>query len=318
MVKKTFILSDQTENCYGFIVLTSGINLEAFKKNPVMLYNHKNDGNPNDVIGKWENIRVEGTQLLADAIFDGDDDYAKKIADKVEKDFIKGASIRFDFDFEDVVLGHVGYEETPVITKCEITEASIVAVPGNSNAVKLYANGEQVKDKSMALSLSNKNNPQNDSMKNIAVFAAALGIALSNNTTEDHVLEAVKNLAGERDNLKLKNKELQDKLDAEQDLKIEAMLTKVPADQKEKYKKLAKADFDSTKSIVDALVPHKTITEQLNGGGEQGAKKDKYEGWDFKKFQKEGSVELARIRKEEPARYKELYLAAYPGAKYND
>lgn len=317
MAKKTFILSDQSINCYGFIVLTAGINLEGFKKNPVMLYNHVNGADPSDVIGKWDNIRIEDGKLLADADIDMDEPFSAKLAAKVEKNFINGASIRFDFDGDDISLSQPGYEGIPVITKCEMTEASIVAVPGNSNAVRLFANGEQVKDKSMALSLSHKNNPPQDKMKNIALFAAALGITLSANTTEDHVLEAVKNALAERDNLKLKNKELQDALDLEQDAKIEALLSKVPADQKDKYKKLAKADFESTKSIVETLVPHKTITEQLNAGGAAG-KNDKYEGWDFKRYQKEGSAELARIRKEEPARYKELYLAAYPGAKFND
>ena len=37
---KEFLISDESTNSYGFAVLTSGINLERFKKNPVMYYNH--------------------------------------------------------------------------------------------------------------------------------------------------------------------------------------------------------------------------------------------------------------------------------------
>lgn len=38
--KKTFVLSDESVNSYGFRVLTDGIALDNFKKNPVMLWNH--------------------------------------------------------------------------------------------------------------------------------------------------------------------------------------------------------------------------------------------------------------------------------------
>lgn len=45
-------------------MLTSGADLSVFKNNPVMLLNHDDWDLP---IGRWENIRVEGTQILADA-----------------------------------------------------------------------------------------------------------------------------------------------------------------------------------------------------------------------------------------------------------
>ena len=54
-------------------MLTSGADLSVFKNNPVMLLNHDDWDLP---IGRWENIRVEGTQILADAVFDEDDERA--------------------------------------------------------------------------------------------------------------------------------------------------------------------------------------------------------------------------------------------------
>lgn len=38
--KTTMTVSDETVNRHGYRVLTSGIDIEGFKKNPVMLYNH--------------------------------------------------------------------------------------------------------------------------------------------------------------------------------------------------------------------------------------------------------------------------------------
>ena len=54
--KTTFVLTDESVNSYGYRVLTSGIKMEQFLKNPVMLYSHDNNRMP---IGTWENVRPE-------------------------------------------------------------------------------------------------------------------------------------------------------------------------------------------------------------------------------------------------------------------
>ena len=70
---KTFILSDGSVNSYGFSVDMTNLHLERFRNNPVMLYNHY------DLIGKWENLRVEDGKLLAEASFmDGDEEALAK------------------------------------------------------------------------------------------------------------------------------------------------------------------------------------------------------------------------------------------------
>jgi len=42
---------------------------------------------------RWENIRVEGTQILADAVFDMKDPRAAQVTGKVQDDFMRMASI---------------------------------------------------------------------------------------------------------------------------------------------------------------------------------------------------------------------------------
>ena len=86
----TFLLSDESTNSYGFKVITAGIDTTQFKRNPVMLFMHDRS---TQVIGRWENVRTENDKLYADAVFDEADPEAKKIAGKVERGFIKAASI---------------------------------------------------------------------------------------------------------------------------------------------------------------------------------------------------------------------------------
>ena len=71
-------------------MLTSGADLSVFENNPVMLLNHDDWELP---IGRWENIRIEGTLILADAVFDEDDERAADVMGKVDRGFLRAASI---------------------------------------------------------------------------------------------------------------------------------------------------------------------------------------------------------------------------------
>ena len=86
----TFVLSDESVNSRGFVVLTEGIDTSVFEQNPVMLYMHVLDGN---VIGRWENIRKEDNKLLADAVFDDSTELGAQVKKQVEGGFLRAVSI---------------------------------------------------------------------------------------------------------------------------------------------------------------------------------------------------------------------------------
>lgn len=286
-----------------------------------MLYNHDNN-EPEDVIGKWENIRIEGSQLLAEADIDQEEPYALSISKKVEKDYIKGASIRFDFNMEDVQLGFPGYEDVPVITKCVISEASICPIPGNSSAIRLFANGEQIKDESQALSLKlSLTNTTKPNMKNLTLIFAALGLSLTDTSSDAHAVEAINALKTERDSIKLKFDALNTKLEAEVDAKCLALAEqgvadkKYGAEKKDHFYKLAKLDFESTKSIIEGMSGHVTIASQLSKDEKE--KTNKYEGWDYKKYQKEAPEALLAMKENNKEGYKKLWQEAFPNGTFN-
>ena len=144
MSQKRIILSDSSLNRYGFRVLTSGMLIEAFKKNPVMLYMHfRDEGSPiwgdSKAIGHWEDIQLNGDELSAIPIFDKVDDLSKAIAAKYEAGTYNAASVGIRIiatsaNKDLLVPGQT--RET--VTECELMEASIVDIPANSNAVRLY------------------------------------------------------------------------------------------------------------------------------------------------------------------------------------
>jgi hypothetical protein len=148
---KSFILSEESINDRGFRVLTGGINLERFKKNPVMLWMHRRDDGWDLTqvlpIGIWENIRKEDGKLLADPKFDENDKFSMMIKSKVENDLIRGCSaginpVEFSTDTKDLEKG----QTRATITKCEIYEASIVDMPSNKNTVRLFSSADETKE----------------------------------------------------------------------------------------------------------------------------------------------------------------------------
>lgn len=130
------VLCDSTSiNSYGFRTDVSGINLERFKKNPVMLYNH----DPEKVIGKWKNITVTGNRLTAEPVFDASDPFAAEIERKVNDGFIKGCSMGL------MITQITKTKGVDVATESLLLEASIVSIPSDENALVVYADEKQEK-----------------------------------------------------------------------------------------------------------------------------------------------------------------------------
>jgi outer membrane murein-binding lipoprotein Lpp len=148
----TWVLNDESKvNSYGFRLLNSGLDLERFKANPMMLAMHR-DWDLNAVIGRWKNIRIEGAQLLADDEFDMEDAEAKKIAGKVNRGFLNAVSLGFLFLEEFFTKALDGVFE---LSKSEPYEGSFVIIPSNGSAVRLYASpGVLLSEKEVKLQLS--------------------------------------------------------------------------------------------------------------------------------------------------------------------
>lgn len=122
----TFVISTGTEDRHGTRIHPEGIDLAAFRTNPVVLFNHDYD----KIIGRAVGIEVKGGRLIAQMEFDEDDDFARGIKNKVEKGFLNATSIGFmvrEVDFGD--------DDVPDIRQSELMEFSIVSVPSNREAL---------------------------------------------------------------------------------------------------------------------------------------------------------------------------------------
>ena len=280
MKKFKFILNDENQkNQYGFRVRNSGLKLERFKANPVLLDFHQSGNSA--VIGRWENLQIEGSQMTAEALFDDGDPVAMEIYGKVERGFLRGASLGLDpFSMDNFQVAPDG---TYDLLTAEVIEASIVPVPNNANAlVKLYATAEdsmkELKEKEvqeillMANDLSNFKLNNMNKIKLAATAALALGL---NADSGEHEISAVESkILQLKADLDKANQTIDGFKELEADKKNKLAATTVDADikagkiadasKREDFIKLALEQPDLYKVVVTNAAPRVKLSAQVS------------------------------------------------------
>jgi hypothetical protein len=304
--KSSFILNDESlVNSHGFILLNSGADLERFKSNPVMLHSHREE----QVIGSWDNVRVEGSKLMADPVFDTEDDDAKKIQGKVERGFLKGASLGINIKTAELRdIPSVGL--VAAVTSWEVLEASIVAVPSNSMSLRLYnEKGERITS-SEAIKLSidnliNKSKPETQMEKILLTAEAATALNISKEPEAAALNAAIIALSVAKD--KAEN-ELKTHLTAQAKALVEGAITegRLTADKRDSFEKLAISDFKQVKDLIDALPAKQTFSDKTRKGGAAMGDRD---DWNYLKWAKEDPSGLATMQANDPEKFAQLKAA---------
>lgn len=314
---RSFVLSDESLNTQGYRMLTSGADLEQFKKNPVMLYIHDDWELP---IGRWENIRKEGDKILADPVFDLEDEKAKKIAGKVERGFIKMASIgAWPLEFSEDPSVMLPGQTWPTITKWRVREASIVPIGSNHNAVRLYDH-EDNPTELIKLYDSRQITSNNNCHTMKKELAKALNLADNVGDEELHrvALAKVNELASQNETLKGENVALADKVrkltDAETARKkaeaialVDAAIKdgRINADSKEKMLSLFDADHESAKAVLDSMPKRTAIAPRIKPPDSTG-KVENRDDWTYMEWAKKDPRGLKVMKLNDPDRFKEL------------
>lgn len=280
---KTFILHDESVNTKGFRLLTAGANLDEFIKNPVGLLNHNDWDMP---IIRWENIRKEGGKILADAVFDEQDPKAVEVMGKVERDFVRMASIGAwpPEEVSDDPMLKLPEQSLPTVTKWTVREASIVTIGSNHNAMVFY-DRETLKpvnlnDPGELLKLMDT--PKTNQSLQMNELNKLLNLA--DMASEADRLAAMRTIISDRDRLKSENvtltsridelnKSEKDKQKAEAVTLIDAAIKdgRLDAKGKEAYVKLFDSDYESAKSALEALPKRSSVTGKIEESTEQNA-----------------------------------------------
>lgn len=140
-MNKRVRLTNDTLNSYGYRVLTSGVDLTYYEKNPVLLYMHSR-GVP---IGIMKEIRKENGEITGEPVFDEATELSVQCKKQWEFGSLRMVSIGFDVietssDPELLVPG----QTRPTVTKSRLFEVSIVDIGSNHDAIRLRKDGKLV------------------------------------------------------------------------------------------------------------------------------------------------------------------------------
>lgn len=314
---KTFVISDESVNNHGFRTITAGIDLSDFLKNPIMLWAHtRSYSDKTDTIlpiGKWENIRVEGDKLLADAVFDMEDPFAAKISKKVDKGMINACSINIRVleESSDPLMIIQG-QRYATVTRSKLREISITDIGSNASAVRLSDENGNIIELSaggndVPLASINNVNQNQETMKIIA-----LKLGLPETATEAEILAKIADNDKKLSDANAENKKLKDEQTAAQKKTITSMVDeairteKLTADKKDHFIALGeKLGVDGLQTTLSAL--HGTVRPGsfIKTGAEVGAPGEAKKLSDLK------ADDIVSLRSSDPAQYTKLFEAEY-------
>lgn len=333
------VVSDESVNQYGFRVLSRGGDFTRFNKNPIMLYVHERStyGKAKLPIGKWEQLTVtsEG-KIIAKPVFNEKNAQGLECKESFEGGFLNAASIHLDpMEWsEDPALMLPG-QTLPTVTKWQLLEISMADLPNNANCVRLSHRGKSIAlsgeaDHSELTKLFYPTNPDS-SMKSIITIlnSMKLGLSLSDEAKEGEVLAAIQKalsvkddaitakearitqLSTELEALKLAKQQAEDQAKTDKAVALvdgALSLKKITAAQKDQFMKLASADYDSTKAVLDSMVGYQAVKGQLHQGGETtGGDEDKAKRYD----ELDKANKLAGLKSSNPDEFKELFKAKF-------
>lgn len=277
--KYTFILCDGSRvNSYGFRTDLAGMDMERFKANPVMLYFHDSF----EVIGRWENLRIEDGKLLADAVFDTEDEIGKKIAGKVERGFLKGCSMGLR------VVEMKDMDGVLTAIRSVLMEGSICSIPSDAGAVRLYdQNHKELTFDEVRLQFNNQLKP------------VTMDKNEEKNTMDQQLATKDQEIA------QLKAEIAQNKKEAVNSYLTAAVASgKISETEKADYETLADKDFDTVKKLIDAKSPKASAS--LKDLAAQSATQPERSNWTYLDWMKKDSEGLKRLKAENPAEFERL------------
>ena len=327
---KEMIISTSRLNSYGSRVITTGIDITQYEKNPVLLWMHRRSFSSNSPlpIGRVENLRFDGDALKGTPVFDEKDPFAKQIADKWEGGFLKMCSAGLDIVETSVDPVHLLPGQTrATVLRSKLTEVSIVDIGSNDDALQLTNSGQlltlaageacealpllelqkpaaQIVDNANGAEPAASNN--NNNKKRMKKETLQL-LGLAEDATEEQVHNAVQLLKG--------------KADKAQSMELAAITAAV--DQAVKDKRITEAKRDhfiqlgknvGVQQLTETLECMSPASKPLDMINQQPGSNGAPAGAEHQTYAKLSEVpadKIENLKKEQPQEYARLYKAEY-------
>ena len=290
-IDKEFCFTDESVNVYGYRCLTSGLQLDEVKKNPIGFKMHNRE---NGVVVRWEDFRIDGDKVYARPVINLSHPEGETIVSEIENGFLNGASagkiVVLDASDEKNLM--IPGQTKPTVTKWFPREISLVDIPGNYNAL---ANLFDINNNPLSLSDFSKA-PSTENPIKLSVDANILSaLKLNSNATQNDFSNAIQNLINKANELdSLKKSSVSNEAEAILNKGIDDK--KLTQDLANELKINYRNDLIGLKKLIDAM-PYLEIPSEL-----------KNKTWD--QLYSENKLELVRTKY--PVLYEQLRAKKYP------
>ena len=312
-MSKRVRISNSVLNSYGFRVLTEGMDIGQYCRNPVLLDMHER-GN---VIGYMKDVKVEGDEITGEPVFDEASELSRRRKKQWEFGSIRMVSVGIDIlEVSDSGEHLVQGQTRPTITRSKLTEVSVVDIGANDDAIVLTRDGVRIcllytsdaADEECPLPLLD-NKPKNQNFMDQKILALSLGLPeTADEATINSRLAELKASKEEADRLRSEN-------DALQLARVTSAVEKavsekrIGEDRKQQFidlgKKIGAEELEKT---FAAMSPQVRLSSVI---GHQGGAPTGTQPVTYSKLSDVPVDKLEEMREKQPAEYRKLYKAEY-------
>lgn len=299
-------ISNESLNSYGTRIMTDGLDISQFQRNPVLLYMHERG----KVIGYVKNIKKEDGEVTGELEFDEASPESIRVKKQFEFGSLKMVSAGIDIlELSEKPELLIQGQTRPTVTKSKLFEVSVVDIGSNDDALVLSKNGavlELAKDGSNPLPLLN-NKPSKQSTE-MELKDIALMLGLEATADESAVRARVQFLLKAEGDVKTLNTEKEQLTLAAITKAVETGITqkRIPAEKKDHFITLGKSiGLESLQETINAMAPAVKPSALLNRGGAPESKPE------FTKLSEVPAEKLLALRKDDRETYIKLFKAEY-------
>lgn len=309
-MSKRVRLTDDSLNSHGSRVLTSGVDISQYERNPVLLYMHERG----KVIGYMKDIEVKDGEITGVPVFDCATELSKQCKKQWKVGSLRMVSIGIDvLELSEKPEHLVAGQTSPTITKSKIFETSIVDIGANDNAIVMRRNGKQITlgfDSENPLPrLNSINIPNQNTEMELKTFALRLGLAeTADEATILSKIDELKSVKDENETLKREKANFA-RVAIETAVDNAISEKRINANQKDHFVKLGEqVGIESLKVTLSAITPRMRLIDQIDQTSD---KNDPDKDGKYKKLSEVPEKELKQLRLKEPDEYRRLFKAEY-------
>lgn len=257
-------LTNDTLNSYGYRVLTDGVDITQYERNPILLYMH----NRGKAIGLIKDIKKENGEITGELAFDEATELSTQCKKQWDFGSLRMVSIGFEvIETSDAAELIVSGQRYATVTKARLIEVSLVDIGANNDAIRLHKDGQLItlsEGGDCPLPRLNHKPTNNQPQMDIKTLALTLGLPeTADEAAVNAKLAELKTANDDVENIRRENEQLKlSQVTAAVDAAIAAK--KIPAEKKQHFLDLGKSvGIETLNATLDAISPAPKLSGTL-------------------------------------------------------